>query len=117
MMPIMDKQAVADAIKERLSSLADQELAIGNSAAAVELDQSRVGRLSRMDALQSQAMQTETLRRIKLQVTELNRAMTRIDHEDFGFCENCSQEIASARLALNPAARLCIACAELAENG
>ena len=40
--------------------------AANENARPVELDQSKVGRLSRMDAMQSQAMARETQRRRKL---------------------------------------------------
>ena len=40
-----------------------------NSANAVELDQTKIGRLSRMDAIQRQAMAIETERRRKLDLS------------------------------------------------
>lgn len=85
-------------------------------AATVELDQSRVGRLSRMDALQSQAMHTETLNRAQRQVSALKYALTRLDNDDFGLCASCDDMIADARLQHNPAAVLCINCAEKKES-
>lgn len=46
---------------------------------AVKLDQSTVGRLSRMDAMQSQAMAKEAKRRREIQRTRIEAALERIE--------------------------------------
>jgi len=81
----------------------------------VELDQSRVGRLSRMDAMQAQAMSLETgrLRREKLQ--QITQALQRIAEDEFGYCLDCGEDIAPERLEIDPAARWCIDCASKKE--
>ena len=90
---------------------------VGNTAAqTVELDQTRVGRLSRMDALQGQAMSQETNRRRQLQLQNIDAALSRIEERDFGYCQNCHEEIAVKRLEVDPATPLCIACASNAEK-
>jgi DnaK suppressor protein len=82
----------------------------------VELDQTRVGRLSRMDALQAQAMSLETGRRRRQKLLQIAAALKRIDDDDFGYCEDCGEEIASARLDADPTAELCIQCASARER-
>lgn len=82
------------------------------ASATVELDQSKVGRLSRMDALQAQAMLKEAERRRGLELNQIEAALRRIDNGDYGYCVVCDEPIAEARLRYNPAAPLCIACAE-----
>ena len=77
----------------------------------VELDQTRVGRLSRMDALQSQAMSIETDRRRQVELRRIEAAMERIAAGDFGYCVNCGEPIAAKRLDLDPTTPNCIACA------
>ncbi len=83
-----------------------------NSANVVELDQSKVGRLSRMDAMQQQAMSQETSRRREVELTKLTAALRRVDAGDFGYCRDCEEAIALKRLEINPAATRCIQCAE-----
>lgn len=78
----------------------------------VELDQSRVGRLSRMDALQNQAMALETERRRNVELQRIVGALKRIDTGEFGDCLNCGEVIESKRLSLDPTAALCIDCAQ-----
>ena len=82
----------------------------------VVLDQSRVGRLSRMDAMQSQAMNQEAQRRRKLEIGRLNAALKNLAEGDYGYCEACGEEIAHGRLMLDPAAPFCITCARKNES-
>ncbi len=77
----------------------------------VELDQTSVGRLSRMDALQGQAMSLERERRRRLELQKITAALHRIESGDYGFCVDCGEPIALKRLELDPAAPLCINCA------
>jgi len=102
-------------IRQHIEKLDVQDASARQSAATVELDQSRVGRLSRMDAMQTQAMQQETLRRNSRQLVELRKAEKRLDADSFGYCDACGEQIARGRLELNPAVVLCIDCAEKAE--
>jgi len=81
----------------------------------VELDQTRVGRLSRMDAMQAQAMSLETGRRRRQQILQIDAALERIHSGNFGDCFECDDAIHPGRLRANPTATLCIACAEAQE--
>ena len=82
------------------------------AAKPVELDQARVGRLSRMDALQGQAMSQEARRRRELELVRISGALKRLEHDEYGECLTCGDEIAIGRLEIDPAAILCIRCAE-----
>jgi DnaK suppressor protein len=81
----------------------------------VELDQARVGRLSRMDAMQAQAMSVETGRRRREHLVEIEKALERIEAGDYGECLECGEVILPGRLEANPTATLCIACAQALE--
>ena len=107
-------------IKKRLLQL-QQELqgwqVEGEAAAAVvELDQTAVGRLSRMDAMQGQAMSMEAGRRRALALQQIAGALRRIESGDYGYCLSCDEPVAAERLALDPAATLCIDCANRKEQ-
>lgn len=82
-----------------------------NARAAVELDQSRVGRLSRMDALQGQAMAQEQQRRRRQEILRIGVALERITDGEYGWCLKCGDAVVKARLQSDPAASLCIDCA------
>jgi len=81
----------------------------------VELDQTRVGRLSRMDAMQAQAMSLETGRRRRQQILDIDAALERMTDGDFGDCFECGDPINPHRLGADPTATLCIQCAEARE--
>ncbi|MCF6282603.1 MAG: TraR/DksA family transcriptional regulator [Candidatus Polarisedimenticolaceae bacterium] len=90
---------------------------IGKEAAQiVKLDQSCVGRLSRMDALQAQAMSQETNRRRTIELQRIDIALRRIDEGTFGYCLRCDEPVSKGRLEVNPTATLCINCASNAES-
>lgn len=82
----------------------------------VELDQSKVGRLSRMDAMQSQAIAVESQRRREIRIQRIDAALKRIDEDDFGYCTHCGLEIDPKRLEFDPSALLCIDCARSGEG-
>ena len=82
----------------------------------MELDQASVGRLSRMDAMQGQAMAITTNQRRVLELKQIEAALERIDHGKYGYCLSCDETIAEPRLKLNPATTLCIACASKKES-
>ena len=85
-------------------------------AAVVELDQSKVGRLSRMDAMQAQAMAQAAVARREQQLQRIEPALKRIEDGEFGFCVVCEEPINPQRLAFNPAVLTCIDCAEKSEQ-
>lgn len=78
----------------------------------VDLDQTQVGRLSRMDAMQGQAMSLETKRRRKQELSRITQALNRLELGEYGECLKCGEDIAVGRLEVDPAATLCINCAQ-----
>lgn len=83
----------------------------------VELDQTSVGRLSRMDALQGQAMSQEQARRRQQELQRIVAALRRLEQGEYGDCRDCGEPIAVRRLEMDPAAILCIRCATAREQG
>jgi DnaK suppressor protein len=86
------------------------------SADIVELDQSTVGRLSRMDAMQAQAMAKASGQRRDAMLRSITAALKRIDIGDYGTCVDCDAPIAAKRLEFDPTVRRCIDCAGLQES-
>lgn len=92
--------------------LADEDLAGADDRGTVVLDQQSVGRLSRMDALQRQAMAQATTRRRAARTTRIDAALARIDEGEFGYCQDCGEQIDRARLDLDAAVPACVSCAK-----
>ena len=100
----------ATALLARLDDLDAEDAAGRLGQKTVELDQQAVGRLSRMDALQNQAMAQATARRRGAERQRIQHALSRIDAGEYGYCTNCGDDIAAARLATDPSIALCAAC-------
>ncbi|MDF0600930.1 TraR/DksA family transcriptional regulator [Psychromarinibacter sp. C21-152] len=77
----------------------------------VTLDQQSVGRLSRMDALQQQAMSKATAARREQMRHRIAAALARMDEDEFGYCTECGDEIPLKRLELDPTVPTCVSCA------
>lgn len=77
----------------------------------MELDQQSVGRLSRMDAMQQQAMAQAAERARKRDLMRIEMAERRLKDGDYGYCEDCGEEIPDGRLAIDPMAERCVKCA------
>lgn len=102
------KQKLVEIQSELEARLKDDEA----SSEVVELDQSRVGRLSRLDAMQAQEMALEAARRNRRRLSRVEQALQRIEKGEYGYCLECGEEIDPRRLAIDPAATHCIDCAE-----
>ena len=98
-------------LTQRQYDLSDVSGAAEDAAAVVELDQTRVGRLSRMDALQAQEMSLETNRRRKIELQRIDTALRRLEAGDYGICVRCDEDIDCKRLEVDPATPVCITCA------
>ena len=94
--------------KQKLEKLSK---ATEGSRKPVQLDQTSVGRLSRIDSIQRQAMKIETERRRISEINLINRALIRIRDDKFGQCLSCSETIEKNRLQHNPATLYCLECA------
>lgn len=94
--------------QQELEALSDMS---AGSRAAVTLDQSSVGRVSRIDAIQQQAMALVTERNRERDLQRIKAALVRIDQGEFGYCIDCGEDIAIKRLQFDPAVPQCVDCA------
>lgn len=101
-------------LAERKDLLHDADVT-AEERGVVELDQTAVGRLSRMDALQNQAMQVETERRREIELKRIDAALARLDEDDYGVCVSCGEDIPLKRLDMDPATPVCVDCAHKAD--
>ncbi|MCU7864420.1 MAG: TraR/DksA C4-type zinc finger protein [Candidatus Thiodiazotropha sp. (ex Lucinoma borealis)] len=111
----MDRDAI-ELIRQAILHLRDElqlvEETSQEAGKTVELDQTRVGRLTRMDALQAQQMAQATARRRHHQQQMIEGALRRIDTGEYGYCFVCGDEIDTRRLSVDPTITRCIGCAE-----
>jgi len=107
----MDLEKYRQLLHDRRKELNDLKDIAEESTSPVELDQTKVGRLSRMDALQTQAMSQEVERRRNAELLRIKAALERIEEDEYGYCISCGEEIDPARLDLDPSVPQCHRCA------
>lgn len=76
----------------------------------VELDQTTVGRLSRIDSLQNQGLTRNLRDREHAQLGQITSAFQRIAAGTYGTCVECGGPIAFERLQVFPETATCTAC-------
>lgn len=103
--------ALRASLVARLAGLRAISETTADNRRPVELDQTSVGRLSRMDAMQVQAMALATERRRHDEARRVEAAIRRIDEGEYGYCISCGEQIAAKRLAVDPTIPTCIRCA------
>ncbi len=89
---------------ERSMSLTEQAME------TVELDQSAVGRLSRMDSLQNQSLSKGLRDREVVRHSQLREARARVESGKYGVCTACGSPLPYERLLVFPEAPDCAAC-------
>tara|TARA_R110002072_G_scaffold7043_3_gene38997 strand:- start:544 stop:882 length:339 start_codon:yes stop_codon:yes gene_type:complete len=98
------------ALNAALAAL-DGEDALGRGGQkTVTLDQQAVGRLSRMDALQNQAMAKAQAGRRAVQRQRITAALARMNGGEYGYCAECGDDLDRARLDADPTVPRCLSC-------
>lgn len=102
---------------ESASQQLNEQLASNKGASdAVALDQTLVGRVSRIDAMQQQQMAVSTRKQAELQLQRVRLALAACDSGDYGFCKRCDEAIGYPRLRARPETPLCISCQNLRDS-
>ena len=108
---MVDLKIAKKRLLEKRRELEDLSELSADSRDPVELDQQSVGRLSRMDAMQQQAMSKATEQKRRVDLMRIEAAERRLRDGDYGYCEECDEEIPDGRLAIDPMAENCVGCA------
>jgi len=111
----MDEKQIKH-FEERLLSLQAELMGVADliddASQTVKLDQTAVGRVSRIDALQMQQMAFATQERQQAQLGKIKAALERLDQGDYGYCLECDELIPIGRLEIDPAIEHCVNCAQ-----
>ena len=107
----MTEDEARTALLKRQEELETEGAANASARDVVVLDQECVGRLSRMDALQQQAMAQAADERRGAYKARIAAALARLDAGEWGYCLNCGEKIARQRLIHDPSVPMCIGCA------
>ena len=107
----MTQDEARAALLKRQDELDEEDRISAEGRAPVTLQQDSVGRLSRMDAMQQQAMAKAQERRRAAERKRIEAALQRLDEGEWGYCVRCGDEIAEKRLEHDPSVASCVNCA------
>ena len=107
----MTEEEARERLLARRAELEEEDRISAESRAPVTLEQDSVGRLSRMDAMQVQAMALAAKKRRQTERSRIQAALRRIEEGEWGWCLTCGEEIAEARLQHDPSVTQCVRCA------
>lgn len=112
MTPLLpDQVSELKAELERQLGKLEKSMAVSDEALKpVQLDQTAVGRLSRIDSLQNQSMTRNLHQREQTQLAQILAALRRIESGTYGTCTVCGSEVEFGRLMVFPEAESCQGC-------
>lgn len=105
-----EKDQLEQHIRQRIESVNAAIAAFEAGSKPVSPDNA-IGRLTRMEAINSKSINEAALRKSLVTRSLLEKALRTIAAKDFGHCRDCEEPIAFARLMAMPEAQLCVACA------
>jgi DnaK suppressor protein len=110
---VEDQRSALDQLKLDLNA---QLAASAASAKPVELDQTAVGRVSRVDSMQRQAMAQATRQAMMVQLRQCDAALQAIERGEYGSCRMCEEPVGIKRLMVKPEAPFCLECQQGADR-
>lgn len=100
---------IRDELTRTLSRI-ERSIKTNGNGRPPELDQSAVGRLSRIETLQNQGMTQSLHDRERVQLEQVISALRRIDQGCYGYCTTCRNPIRFERLLVFPETPTCNRC-------
>lgn len=100
------------ALRDRLSAT----LSGSDATDVVELDQTKMGRVSRVDAMQQQQMALASRRQAEIRLSQVKTAIERHAEAEYGWCRSCEEPIGYKRLRARPEALFCLNCQSATER-
>jgi len=112
-----DALAELRAALEALQSELSHSLSLSaNAAKPVQLDQSAMGRVSRIDAIQQQKMVAANRQRQRVRLQQCVAALKAMEEEEYGYCRRCDEPISLQRLRVRPEGPVCLHCQSALER-
>jgi DnaK suppressor protein len=96
---------------EGLRSELQKQLSSSEDGAKPIAPDNAIGRLTRVDAMQSQQMAMALRQQNQLRLQRIDQALRFIENGRYGVCAKCGEEISESRLSVVPESVLCVKCA------
>ena len=100
---------IRDELQRTLTRL-ERSIQTNGNGRPPEIDQSTVGRLSRIEAIQNQGFTRSLHERERAKAEQVADALHRIDDGSYGRCTRCREPIHFERLMVFPETRTCKGC-------
>jgi len=104
------REILKDHIKKKIEGLKEDIKSYQTLTQPISPDNA-IGRLTRMDAINSKSINEAALNKAKQTLSKLEGALRMINDPDFGLCRECEDPIPFARLMIVPESDLCVQCA------
>ncbi len=104
-----ERQALKALLESKIVELKEDIVSLREAVKPIAPD-SAIGRLSRMDAINSKSVNEELLRSSERRLQLLERALQRADSPQFGLCTRCGKPIPLGRLEVMPESTRCAGC-------
>lgn len=104
-----ERQELQNAIEDEVANLARDIERLSEEVKPIPPDRA-IGRLTRMEAINSKSMCEANLRKAKVRSQRLQEALLRLDDEEYGICISCERAIPIKRLLLVPESTRCVTC-------
>ncbi|MEM1203722.1 MAG: TraR/DksA family transcriptional regulator [Acidobacteriota bacterium] len=113
-MPPLTPEQLDHFRRRLLEAKASAQELLGQGAAEgkVEASGQTIGRLTRMDALQVQAMAQMSRHQLDIRLRQVEASLAQWDAGRYGICRSCHDPIGIQRLEILPEAPFCMACQE-----
>ena len=99
-----------DELERQLTKLLKSMSVTDEALKHVALDQTAVGRISRIDSLQNQGIAQGLREREMVRLAQIQNALERLTEGTYGSCTACGGDIAFERLFVFPESAVCVAC-------
>ena len=103
------KDSLKKLIKQEIEDLNKTIKWVGESVQPVVPDNA-IGRLTRMEAINSKGINEANLRSAKSKLSKLEKTLLEIDQPEFGICIKCDKPIPAGRLMAMPESSMCVTC-------
>ena len=110
-MEVEERQKIKEKIQEAIA-VAEKDIASLKELTRPIAPDNAIGRLSRMEAINTKSINEAALNTAKHKLTKLKYTLANIDNENFGICVDCGEPIPLGRIMIMPESNLCVACAE-----
>jgi DnaK suppressor protein len=110
--PLTEEQlgTLLDELDGQLAKLQRSMRVTDEALRPIELDQTAVGRLSRIDSLQNQGLTKNLHQREQIKLALLLEALQRMEARTYGVCTRCGSNIPHGRLFVFPETPECAVC-------